>query len=62
MNAWDYNSLIRWVAARQLAPAKKLTVGQLRIAAVPNVIRPAREGVFDTAWLQPLATEPGLTQ
>jgi len=54
MNAWDYNSLVRLVAERQLEPAKKLTVGQLRIATIPNVIRPAREGAFDPAWLNPL--------
>ena len=62
MTAWNYNSLMRRVAERQLAPAKKMTVGQLRIATVPNVIRPAREGVFDPAWLQPLPAKPALTQ
>ena len=51
---WDYESLVRLVADRQLEPAKLLTVGQLRIATVPSVIRPAREGRFDPTWLKPL--------
>jgi len=54
MQAWDYESLVRMVADRHLEPAKLLTVGQLRIATVPSVIRPAREGVMDPVWLKPL--------
>jgi len=54
MQAWDYESLVRLVDDRQLEPAKMLTVGQLRIATVPSVIRSPREGTFDPAWLQPL--------
>jgi hypothetical protein len=54
MKAWDYSSLARLVAERKLAPARKLTVGQLRIATVPSIIRPERQGAFDPEWLEPL--------
>jgi hypothetical protein len=56
MKTWDYSSLARLVAERKLAPARKLTVGQLRIATVPSVIRPERQGPLDPAWLTPLAS------
>jgi hypothetical protein len=61
MKAWDYSSLAKLVGERKLAPAKKLTVGQLRIAAVPSVIRPERQGEFDPAWLQPLPVKAAIT-
>jgi hypothetical protein len=60
MEPWDYSSLLRLVAERQLEPAKRLTVGQLRIATVPRVIRPEREGLFDPAWLSPLPSSPAV--
>jgi hypothetical protein len=62
MNVWNYSSLVRLVAERQLAPARKLTVGQLRIATVPRVLRPKREGAFDPEWLKPLATTASVAQ
>jgi hypothetical protein len=62
MKTWDYRSLLRLVAERHLEPAKKLTVGQLRIATVPSVIRPAREGAFDPAWLKPLPSRISVAQ
>ena len=54
MKAWDYNTLTRLVAQRELAPARKITVGQLRIATVPRIVRPERQGAFDPSWLTPL--------
>jgi hypothetical protein len=62
MTPWDYSSLVRLVADRQLEPAKRLTVGQLRIATVPRVIRPEREGTFDPSWLKPLPSRPSVRQ
>lgn len=62
MESWNYSSLLRLVAERQLEPAKKLTVGQLRIATVPRVIRPEREGPFDPAWLAPLPSRTSVPQ
>ena len=58
MKPWDYSTLLKMVADRQLGPAIKLTVGQVRIATVPRVIRPEREGTFDPAWLKPLPSRP----
>jgi hypothetical protein len=60
MGRLDYRSLVALVADRQLAPAKRLTVGQLRIATVPRVIRPEREGPFDPSWLTPLQLLPSV--
>ena len=62
MERLDYRSLVALVANRQLAPAKRLTVGQLRIATVPRVIRPEREGPFDPSWLTPLPSRPSVRQ
>ena len=58
IQAWDYNALAKMVAERGLAPARRLTVGQLRIATVPRVIRPDCEGTLDPSWLTPLPVNP----
>jgi hypothetical protein len=62
MTAWDYSALSTLVAERGLQPALRLSVGQLRIATVPRVIRPDREGTPDPAWLTPLPATPEHTQ
>jgi len=48
----DLVSLDTLIAESRLSPAKKLTVGQLRIATVPSIVRPERHGAFDPAWLE----------
>ena len=60
--AWDYIALSALVAERGLQAAKRLTVGQLRIATVPRVIRPDREGTPNPAWLTPLPAKPERAQ
>lgn len=48
----DLISLDTLIAEGRLTPAKKLTVGQLRIATVPKIVRPELHGAFDPAWLE----------
>ena len=59
---WDYSTLSALVADRGLHPAKRLTAGQLRIATVPRLVRPDREGDPDPDWLTPLSTTPAHAQ
>jgi hypothetical protein len=54
MNTLDYKALKSMVSRRQLAQARNLTVGQVRIAAVPGTVGLEREGAFDPAWLLPI--------
>lgn len=54
MNALNRQTLATLVKQRGLEPARLLPVGQLRIATIPSVLRPARHGVANPLWLEPL--------
>ena len=58
MQTLNLKTLSDLVERRQLKPARPLSVGQLRIATVPKVLRPERAGMFDPRWLEPLAATP----
>jgi hypothetical protein len=54
MKALNLEELEAIRARRCFDPAKKLTVGQLRIATIPQVLAPARIGPVDPGWLRPI--------
>jgi hypothetical protein len=54
MDTLDLNSLEAYKAAHGLGAGKKLTVGILRIASIPDVVRPERSGTIKKEWLTPI--------
>ena len=54
MQLMNLNSLESYRASRGLANGKKLTVGILRIASIPDVVRPERTGTIQQDWLTPI--------
>ena len=54
MKTFNRQTLSELVERRQLQPARQLSVGQLRIATIPRVLRPERSGQFDPQWLEVL--------
>lgn len=54
MKVFNSESLEAFRINRQLGPAKKLTVGQLRIATVPQIVAPARSSSMKQEWLEPI--------
>jgi hypothetical protein len=54
MKTLNLNSLATYKADRGLANGRKLTVGILRIASIPDVVRPDRTGTIQPDWLSPM--------
>jgi len=54
MTKLNLNSLAAFRATHNLGTGKKLTVGLLRIATIPAVVRPRRIGTIDRDWLTPI--------
>lgn len=62
MNSLSREDLVKLIAIRKLVPAKRLTVGQVRIATFPPVIRPERQGNIDPDWLEPVCVSRTLNR
>jgi hypothetical protein len=54
MTRLDMKSLAAFRATHNFGTGKKLTVGLLRIATVPAVVRPRRIGTIQKDWLSPI--------
>jgi hypothetical protein len=58
MKTLNLKSLATYKATRGLVTGKKLTVGILRIASIPDVVRPERTGTIQPDWLSPIMLSP----
>lgn len=58
MNTLNLKSLAAYKAVHGLSDGRKMPVGLMRIASIPDVIRPERFGAVQCAWLSPVVLSP----